>query len=218
MNSARWERIQSLFHDAADLPESERAAFLEAACGGDGALLADVLAMLAEDAQSESFLDNDVLISRRTCWMTLSNFGECKRVRAVAHRILGEGGMGVVYLAERKDLGNLVAIKVLRDAWLSPARRERFASEQKTLAQLTHSGIARLYDANALADGTPWFVMEYVEGLPLTEYCEDIQSDRAPSPIISPGVRGSAVCAPACDYPSRPEAFKHSGEEGRRGS
>jgi eukaryotic-like serine/threonine-protein kinase len=59
----------------------------------------------------------------------------------------------------------------LRDAWLSPARRERFANEQRTLAQLNHPSIARLYDADALPDGTPWFVMEYVEGVPLTEYC-----------------------------------------------
>jgi serine/threonine protein kinase len=79
--------------------------------------------------------------------------------------------MGVVYLAERPDLGSRVAIKVLRDAWLSPARRNRFAAEQRTLAQLNHPGIARLYDADTLADGTPWFVMEYVEGVPLTEYC-----------------------------------------------
>jgi len=86
--------------------------------------------------------------------------------------LLGEGGMGVVYLAERKDLGNLVAIKILRDAWLSPARRERFASEQRMLAQLNHPSIARLYDADTLPDGTPWFVMEYVEGLQLTDYCQ----------------------------------------------
>ena len=80
--------------------------------------------------------------------------------------MLGEGGMGVVYLAEREDLGTLAAIKLLRDAWLSPARRERFASEQRTLAQLNHPSIARLYDADTLPDGTPWFVMEYVEGCP----------------------------------------------------
>ena len=79
--------------------------------------------------------------------------------------------MGVVYLAERDDLGTVAAIKILRDAWLSPSRRERFASEQRTLAQLNHPFIARLYDAGTLADGTPWFVMEYVEGTPLTEYC-----------------------------------------------
>ena len=89
------------------------------------------------------------------------------RIRSV----LGEGGMGVVYLAGRNDLSSVAAIKILRDAWLSPARRERFASEQRTLAQLNHPSIARLYDADTLPDGTPWFAMEYVEGMPLTEYC-----------------------------------------------
>src|SRR5438132_3512428 len=84
--------------------------------------------------------------------------------------------MGVVYLAEREDLGSVAAIKILRDAWLSPDRRERFASEQRTLAQLNHPSIARLYDADTLPDGTPWFVMEYVEGLPITEYCRRRES------------------------------------------
>src|SRR5258707_12527135 len=84
--------------------------------------------------------------------------------------------MGGVYLAERRDLGSQVAVKVLRDAWLSPSRRERFASEQRTLAQLNHPSIARLYDADSLDDGTPWFAMEYVEGLPLTEYCSQRHS------------------------------------------
>ncbi len=85
-------------------------------------------------------------------------------------RLLGEGGMGVVYLAERTDIGGQVAIKLLRDAWLSPMRRQRFQIEQHTLAQLNHPSIARIYDANTLEDGTPWFVMEYAEGLPLNEY------------------------------------------------
>jgi serine/threonine protein kinase len=77
--------------------------------------------------------------------------------------------MGVVYLAERKDLRSKIAMKVLRDAWLSPARRERFAIEQRALAQLNHPFIARLYDADTCPDGTPFFVMEYVEGVPLTQ-------------------------------------------------
>src|SRR5439155_488277 len=74
---------------------------------------------------------------------------------------LGQGGMGVVYLAEREDLGSVAAIKILRDAWLSPDRQERFASEQRTLAQLNHPAIARLYDADTLPAGTPWFVPAY---------------------------------------------------------
>ncbi len=174
MDHARWDRIQSLFHEAADLPQDQQVVFLDSACGSDRELMAEVLAMLAADGGAGSLLDRDmahvaahVLDNTAQFSANSKEFGQY-----TIKSVLGEGGMGVVYLAERKDLGNLVAIKVLRDAWLSPARRERFSSEQKTLSQLTHAGIARLYDANTLADGTPWFVMEYVEGLPLTDYCE----------------------------------------------
>lgn len=173
MDSNRWSQIQALFHDAADLPKSEQRSFLAVACGSDEILLADVLALLEEDARSSSLLDRDVaqvahqvLNDKSSAPASFQEFGHYK----IKH-VLGEGGMGVVYLAERKDLDSHVAIKILRDAWLSPARRERFAIEQRTLAQLNHPCIARLYDAGILADGTPWFVMEYVEGLPLTEYC-----------------------------------------------
>ena len=173
MDSARWERIQSLFHDVADLPEPAQRAFLKTACGDDNELAADVLALVEEDARGTSLLDrdlaqvaNEVLDKVLPALLPFKEFGPYRIKHA-----LGEGGMGVVYLAERIDLGSLVAIKILRDAWLSPARRDRFASEQRTLAQLNHPSIARLYDADTLDDGTPWFVMEYVEGVPLTEYC-----------------------------------------------
>jgi serine/threonine-protein kinase len=69
------------------------------------------------------------------------------------------------------DLGTKAAIKILRDAWLSPSRRRRFATEQRTLAALNHPGIARLFDAGVLADGTPWIVMEYVDGQSIVGYC-----------------------------------------------
>jgi serine/threonine protein kinase/tetratricopeptide (TPR) repeat protein len=175
MDSTRWERIQNLFHEVADLPEPEQRVFLKAACGDDDVLVADVLALVEEDARGGSFLDRDlaevaqqVLAEATSSALPFKEFGPYRIKKA-----LGEGGMGVVYLAERVDLGSLVAIKLLRDAWLSPARRERFASEQRTLAQLNHPSIARLYDADTLDDGTPWFVMEYVEGVPLTEYCSE---------------------------------------------
>jgi serine/threonine protein kinase/Tfp pilus assembly protein PilF len=175
MDSTRWERIQSLFHEVADLSEAEQQSFLRTACGDDQELVADVLALVEEDARGSSLLDRDlaqvaqeVLDETVPASLPFKEFGPYRIKEA-----LGEGGMGVVYLAERIDLGSLVAIKILRDAWLSPARRERFASEQRTLAQLNHPSIARLYDADTLDDGTPWFVMEYVEGVPLTEYCSE---------------------------------------------
>ncbi len=173
MDSNRWTQIQSLFHEAADLPKDEQRGYLASACGTDDILMADVLALLEEDARSSSLLDSDV--AHVAHQILNDNSAPPAAFREFGHykikRVLGEGGMGVVYLAEREDLGSLVAIKLLRDAWLSPTRRERFAVEQRTLAQLNHPSIARLYDAGILADGTPWFVMEYVDGLPLTEYC-----------------------------------------------
>jgi serine/threonine-protein kinase len=171
MDSERWARLQVLFHQALDLPEPERDAFLVGSSADDPSLVADAKALLAEDARPDFILDRGVnavaasMLDRGDDpWP--GSFGPYRIVRP-----LGEGGMGVVYLAERNDLGAVAAIKILRDAWLSPARRERFASEQRLLAQLSHPFIARLFDADTLADGTPWFVMEYVDGLPLTEYC-----------------------------------------------
>ena len=170
MDSARWSRVQKLFGGAVDLPQSEQRSFLENECAGDAALMAEVLAMIEEDARGDSLLDHGVSQVASQFLETSPRFQQAGPYRLV--RMIGEGGMGVVYLAERDDLGNEVAIKILRDAWFSPARRERFLTEQRTLAQLNHPSIARLYDANTLPDGTPWFAMEYVEGVPLTTYCE----------------------------------------------
>ncbi len=174
MDAERWARIQEVFHRAVELPPADRDAFLDAECGAGTALREEVSALLDEDARGESLLDRDVahvaheVLGRGASHALPDRFGPYRITR-----LLGEGGMGVVYLARRDDLGSDAAIKILRDAWLSPARRDRFASEQRTLAQLNHPLIARLYDADTLPDGTPWFVMEYVDGVPLTDYCKD---------------------------------------------
>jgi serine/threonine-protein kinase len=177
MDSTRWQKVQSLFHEAADLPASQQRVFLETQCGDDAGLVSQVLILLEEDARGGSLLDGDVAEVASQIFgdpssasLPFKEFGPYRIKQA-----LGEGGMGVVYLAQREDLGNEVAIKILRDAWVSPARRERFNAEQRTLAQLNHPSIARLYDADTSPDGTPFFVMEYVEGVPLTEYCKTQQ-------------------------------------------
>jgi eukaryotic-like serine/threonine-protein kinase len=174
MERQRWREIQTIFHAAADLPESDRRRFVETACAGDEELHSEVLAMLEQDGNRKSLLDHSLAeIANKAISspdpLPFKEFGPYRILR-----LLGEGGMGVVYLAERKDLANQVAIKILRDAWLSPARSELFISEQRTLARLNHPSIARLYDAATLEDGTPYFVMEYVEGVPLTSYCRDL--------------------------------------------
>ena len=171
-DSARLKRIQALFVEAVELPEARRHSFVTAACAEDTALAGEVLAMLKQDAGSGSLLDRGLASVAGTMLghiaLDSEQLGPYRLVR-----LLGEGGMGVVYLAERQDFGGLAAVKFLRDAWLSPARRERFLSEQRTLAQLHHASIASIYHADTLANGTPWFSMEYVEGVPLTQYSRD---------------------------------------------
>ena len=173
MNRERWERVQSLFHGALEIPASERLTFLQRATAGDSELEFQVIAMLDADARGASVLDAELARVAEDLLTPAAPTLPKTFGRYRLGKLLGEGGMGVVYLAERDDLKNLVAVKVLRDAWMSPARRARFLAEQRTLAQLNHPSIARLYDADTLEDKTPFFVMEYVDGVPLTTYCEE---------------------------------------------
>jgi serine/threonine-protein kinase len=171
MDSVRWERIQAIFHEAVALPPGERRGYVETAAGSDRELIAEVLAAVEEDERGSPLLDAGVgRLAAPLLDGAQSALDQIGPYRFV--RVLGEGGMGTVFLADRLDLGTQAAIKILRDAWLSPSRRQRFAAEQRTLAALNHPGIARLFDAGVLSDGTPWIVMEYVDGVPITDYCQ----------------------------------------------
>ena len=169
-----WERLQAAFDQIIEAPEDQRDALVRAVSGDDADFERELRALLAADAVGMPMLDRSnaewaSALLADTPWPTdeLPQFGPYRLIR-----LIGEGGMGVVYLSERIDVQRTVAVKLLRDAWLSPARRARFTTEQRALAQLDHPNIARLYDAGTLPNGTPWFVMEYVEGLPLHRYCE----------------------------------------------
>src|SRR5579859_1206774 len=172
MDEQRWQKVQEIFSQAIDLPpEAQQECVEELGCG-DASLCDEVLELLAEDRRANPLLDAGLDEAARAVidFGPLPSMVETQIGPYRLLRLLGEGGMGVVYLAERTDMGGQVAIKLLRDAWLSPMRRQRFRIEQSTLAQLNHPSIARIYDANTLEDGTPLFVMEYADGLPLTEY------------------------------------------------
>lgn len=169
LDAERWARAQQLFHESLALPPADRADHVRGATD-EPDVIELVLAMIEADASSASPLDSDVgaaadglLAARESPGRRLGHY--------VLGDVLGEGGAAVVYRAYRDDLGNTVAIKILRDAWVSPSRRRRFLTEQRTLAALTHPNIARLLDADTLEDGTPYFVMEHVEGSPITEHC-----------------------------------------------
>ena len=178
MKPARWEQIQTIFHEALTLADHAQPEFLSAVCHGDEDLLAQVRSMLAENSRADSILDLGLepialrIIGPPGDSLKMSEVGIYRLVE-----FIGEGGMGVVYLAERKDTGKQVAMKFLPGgALMSPARRDRFTHEIKLHASLAHPGIVAQYDAGALSDGTPWFVMEYVQGTHLVAYCQTRRS------------------------------------------
>ena len=172
MDTSRWETVQGVFNAVADLDPVPRDEHLSRLCADDPALREQVVAMLTEDTRNDFLHDADLARFARATLLPLqlTSLVETEIGRYRLLRLLGEGGMGVVYLAERTDIGGLVAIKLLRDAWLSPARRQRFLLEQRLLVKLIHPGIARIYDANSTTDGIPWFVMEYADGQPLIDF------------------------------------------------
>lgn len=169
----QWSLVDELFHSAGALDPSRREAFVEARTR-DAPLVRDTVnRLLAHDAQEFTALDDgigstvaELLSPAGPRGLPTGTFGPYRAVE-----VLGEGGMGIVYLAERPDVGARAALKVLWDAPLSPERRVRFEEEQRILARLRHPGIVPLYDAGETPDGTPWFAMEHVEGTSLSEFC-----------------------------------------------
>ncbi len=182
MTTHSAERLQHLFSAAIELPEAEREAFLQAACVGEPELLSEVIALLAIDERlaNRTLRPIAVELTRMVAAMAPVKSMLGQRVGVFELReALGHGGMGTVYRAERVD-GNVdqqVAIKFIRRELLDANSLRRFHLERQTLASLEHPNIARLLDAAELADGTPYFVMEYVAGTPITAHCDQAQLD-----------------------------------------
>ncbi|SEB97822.1 serine/threonine-protein kinase [Terriglobus roseus] len=173
MQITSWNEVQRAFEAICVLPAGQQKAAIVAMRDRDPKLAAIVAELLDADSQ-HSLLDAS-LSELAAAALSHDHVGDLIATQIGPYRLLrllGEGGMGVVYLAERLDIGGYVAIKLLRDAWMSPMRRERFQLEQQSLARLHHPNIARIYDAGTLQGDTPWFVMEYVDGVPLTLWAE----------------------------------------------
>jgi len=175
MAAEHWERVEELFRKAVNLPADERAAFLERACGGDRELLTEVGRLLAEDDGATSPLppaEFNVAALLAQAGADDPNIGE----QIGAYRIielLGEGGFGVVYLAEQTEpLHRLVAVKVIKPGMDTREIVRRFEAERQMLAVMDHPCIAKVFDAGATERGLPYFVMDYVEGEPITQFCD----------------------------------------------
>ncbi len=167
MITEHWAIITDLFGRALLIAPDEQRKFVD---GQDlpPEIIAIVAEMLEADRQA-SFLDAG---AARIADELLPEDHEEAYGPYSPIRLLGRGGMGVVYLAEHVHWDIKVALKIPQAAFISPNQIERFASEQRVLARLVHSGIARIYEGGATQDGTPWFAMEYVQGEPITLYAK----------------------------------------------
>jgi Serine/threonine protein kinase len=181
IDKTKWQRIQALFEAALAVPISDREKLLND-CGADEDVSEIVGRMLKADEKGSQLIDSGIpAVAYDLLTPTIDEIAQPPTERFGPYKLirpLGEGGMGVVWLAERTDTGNQVAVKFLPNAGLSPARLERFTQEVRLLAKLKHPSIAQFYDAGTLQDGTPWFVMEYVEGIDFNDYVKKLDSMR----------------------------------------
>ena len=176
MEPERWHRIEKIFQQALELTGDERDAYVAAAAAGDEALRGELEELLSAHQSSGSFLDEPVVEGGIS--QLIKDQQDDYRSRMIGpYRLLkklGEGGMSRVYLAVRDDdeYQKLVAVKVIPQDLDHDDLRRRFRTERQILASLDHPNIAKLLDGGTTDEGTPYFVMDYIEGTPIDEYCD----------------------------------------------
>jgi serine/threonine-protein kinase len=179
-DTQRWRKLDIILDQVLDLPQSERTPKIHELCGDDASLIEDVIAFLNDTAKADGFLDKPAgenaahLIEQSSRnWDPASRLGS----RIGPYRlvgILGEGGMGIVYVGERDDgqYQKSVAIKLMLALGSDSPLRPRFLAERQMLAKLDHPNTARLLDGGITEDGYPFIVMELVDGESVLEYCD----------------------------------------------
>jgi serine/threonine-protein kinase len=180
MDNTQWHVIESILDEALQLPEEKRASYLNLACDDNSSLHEEITGLLTAIEISEetpflqkSFAKNRAIIEDLTKDQSQSKFiGHTIGAFTLTERI-GSGGMGGVFKAERSDgqFNQVVAIKLIRKVFHSKQIFKRFELEKKILAGLSHPNIARLYDGGVTSDGYPYFIMEYIDGMPIDAYC-----------------------------------------------
>ncbi len=168
MNVEHERRVQDLLLAALEVPEQARREKLESLAGGEPEILAEVLDLLGRQASLGDFLE-------RPAAFTHNDGPSAPPTRVGSYtllELLGVGGMGQVFRARQEEpVRRQVAMKLMQ-AHLHGSAGERFVAEQRALARLAHSNVARFYEAGTTDDGRPFFAMELVDGVPLTDYCD----------------------------------------------
>jgi eukaryotic-like serine/threonine-protein kinase len=168
----RWDQVKELFALALERDPDERTSFLRQACAGDDSLRTEIESLLSSFDGAATFLEDCPaadLLSAQSRALAGKKIGAYRVLREI-----GQGGMAVVYLGERDDQNyrKQVAIKMVKPGIDTEQVLDRFRNERQTLAALDHSNIVKLLDGGSSEDGSPYLVMEYVEGLPIDQYCD----------------------------------------------
>src|SRR5579859_927595 len=166
---------QSIFIEALEMADDERAAYLERACGSNLPLRQRIERLLQRHAHGDSFLDSPALILAPSSAAPPAPdspgtlLGPYKLLESI-----GEGGFGVVFRAEQQEpIHRMVALKIIKPGMDSEQVIARFEAERQALAMMDHQNIAHVLDAGTTTSGRPYFVMELVKGMPITKFCDD---------------------------------------------
>src|SRR5438045_2298805 len=171
------ERAEAIFHGALQLPAEQRAGYLKMACGENPKLLKQVEILLEANEKAGGFLEEPAAASTgRTVVVPIpvtekagDKIGRYKLLQQI-----GEGGCGVVYMAEQEEpVRRRVALKVIKLGMDTKSVIARFEAERQALALMDHPNIAKVLDAGTTETGRPFFVMELVRGIKITEYCDE---------------------------------------------
>lgn len=177
MTPERWKQVEEVLAATLECAPVERSAFLAQACADDDTLRREVEGLVASYEQAGSFIEDPALNSFNFDAPRATDEAPLIGQRIGAYRIvseLGRGGMGAVYLAVRADdeFQKRVAIKLVKRGMDTDFILRRFRQERQILASLDHPYIARLFDGGTTDDGLPYFVMEFIQGLPINRYCD----------------------------------------------
>lgn len=166
----QWSRIKEIVGAALERDPEDRRAFLDQACSQNAALRAEVESLLAAHADSNARFLSEVPQSHPISQVESSSrtIGPYQLVRE-----LGSGGMGQVWLAEQTEpVRRRIALKLIKAGMYDAATVQRFRAERQSLAIMEHPAIAKVFDAGTTPQGQPYLAMEYVDGLPITDYCD----------------------------------------------
>jgi serine/threonine protein kinase len=171
MTPERWQQVKGLFDAALERGSPEREFFLDESCRGDPELRNEVDSLLAAEREAGSRYDSPIVADAPGADLMIGrHIASYKIVRR-----LGTGGMGAVYLASRDDeqFRRLAAIKIIRPELSDENTRRRFDNERQTLAALEHPNIVKLLDGGTTEDGSPYLIMDYVEGQPIDRFVRE---------------------------------------------